>query len=111
MSDGPAFIPPVFGDPAFGETRIRGAHPFRRTLPDRVLRLLPEYEPEVKAAMARAASRAERALIVEVPTSGTEEVTPQPVPRAMWRRFTAQDVRDFALTYLACLAAVATFIF
>ena len=65
---------------------------FRRNLPDRVrsrLQMpLPSLEPEVAAAIERAALRS---------------------PPVNWRRLTGQDVRDFLLAYCACFIALQTF--
>lgn len=97
-------------------------HPFRQTLPPHVLRPLPEPEPEVADAMARA----------EAPLFQWDEgdkqddsvldlVTPLPALLAMPAAavaaaprpglITRQDVKDFLLAYCACLIAVGTFIF
>lgn len=68
-------------------------HAFRRNLPERVrarlLAPLPRLEPEVEAAMARAAVRS---------------------PDLDWRRMTAQDWRDFLLAYCACFIALQAFL-
>lgn len=70
------------GSAHFGSTR----HPFRATLPRRVLRTLPHYEPEVAARI--------------------EVVAPE--PRGF--RISSQDLRDFLLAYTACLIAAMTFL-
>ncbi|MDE2563510.1 MAG: hypothetical protein KGL48_14805 [Sphingomonadales bacterium] len=62
-------------------------HPFRRTLPPRVTRALPSFEPEVLAAIERAEVRLR-----------SPDVDPQ--------RVTRQDVKDFLLAYFACFMAV-----
>jgi len=67
-------------------------HPFRATLPLRVLRRLPQYEPEVRARMAAA-----------------EQADPAPAPRRAWR-ITAQDVKDFLIAYIACFMAVSAWL-
>lgn len=65
---------------------------FRRQLPDRVRSRLrapmPRWEPEVEAAMERAALRS---------------------PDMNWHRITAQDVRDFLLAYCAAFIALQVF--
>jgi len=69
-------------------------HPFRATLPPRVLRRLPVFEPEVQARMDAAAAAAAEA-----------EPAAEPVPaRRGW--ITKQDVRDFLVAYSACFLAV-----
>lgn len=72
------------GSAAYGSTR----HPFRASLPRRVLRELPRLEPEVAQALA------ER----------------QDAPRRWVWRITAQDVKDFLIAYCACLLAAMTFL-
>ena len=68
-------------------------HPFRATLPLRVLRQLPQYEPEVLAKMAEAAAReAAPDRLVEAPATG------RPL-------FTLGDLRDFLMAYTACFVA------
>ncbi|WP_068077820.1 hypothetical protein [Novosphingobium lentum] len=67
-------------------------HPFRRSLPPRVLRPLPTFEPEVIAAEQRAALAALR----------SPDVSP-------WK-FTRQDLKDFLLAYCACFIAVSVWI-
>lgn len=64
-------------------------HPFRATLPRRVLLPMPVHEPEVLAAMERAALRS------------------QPVD---WKRITLQDVKEFLMAYCACFMAIMAFI-
>lgn len=71
------------GSVAQGGTR----HPFRATLPKRVLRELPRLEPEVAQAQALA----------------------QKVPAPSVWRITTQDVKDFLIAYCACLLAAMTF--
>ncbi|MDF8334804.1 hypothetical protein [Novosphingobium cyanobacteriorum] len=66
-------------------------HPFRRSLPPRVLRPMPQFEPEVVAAMERAEMQLRS-------------------PDVNWKKLTLQDVKDFLLAYCACFLAVATFI-
>lgn len=68
-------------------------HPFRATLPQRVMHRLPEFEPEVRAAMERAAIRAE---------------APAAAPRRSF--LSMRDLRDFLLAYCACFTAVMAFI-
>ncbi len=67
-------------------------HSFRRNLPERVrARLaapLPEFEPEVEAAITRAGLRS---------------------PPVDWKHLSAQDVRDFLLAYCAAFIALQTF--
>lgn len=91
MNRSPAFATrsPIPGTASAG-------HPFRASLPARVLRALPRYEPEVLAAMRRA----EQAL-------AAAEVRSAPVDL---RRLTMQDVRDFLIAYCACFLAVMVFI-
>lgn len=69
-------------------------HPFRATLPRRVLHRLPEFEPEVRAAIERA------------------RLAPQPeqAPRPRRWALSAGDMRDFLLAYCACFTAVMAFI-
>ncbi|HEY6868305.1 MAG TPA: hypothetical protein VI199_00995 [Novosphingobium sp.] len=74
------------GATAYGSTR----HPFRASLPRRVLRELPRHEPEVIQAMGMAA--------------GTR--SPR---RAAWR-ISTQDLKDFLIAYIACLLAAMTFL-
>ncbi len=74
-------------------------HPFRATLPPRVLRPLPQHEPEVQArivAAERAAGQVEQAGQVKA-------------GRRRWR-ITAQDARDFLIAYIACFMAVSAWI-
>ena len=73
---------------------VLAGHPFRRTLPSHVLRPLPDFEPEVEAAMAR--------------QSALDGLRSPPVNP---RRITRQDVKDFLLAYCACFLAVSVFIF
>ncbi len=65
---------------------------FRSRLPEnvraRLIAPLPQFEPEVEAAMARQAVRS---------------------PDMHWRRITAQDLRDFLLAYCACFIALQAF--
>lgn len=65
------------------------SHPFRRTLPARVLRPLPAFEPEVIEAIRRAELRS---------------------PDVDWKRLRLQDVKDFLLAYCACFLAALAFI-
>ena len=82
----------TIGTARYGGTR----HPFRATLPRRVLRALPQPEPEVLARIEAA-----EAAQAEAPT--------QPAPR--WRfAVTGQDVKDFLVAYTACLLALLTFL-
>lgn len=67
----------------------RTGHPFRKTLPARVLVPLPEFEPEVAEAMQRA------------------ELRSKPVD---WKHVTLQDAKDFLLAYCACFLAAIAFI-
>lgn len=73
----------------FGTTN----HPFRATLPLRVLRRLPQHEPEVRARIAMAQQE-------------------EAAPAAEKRRplVTAQDVRDFLMAYVACFMAVSAWL-
>lgn len=64
-------------------------HPFRASLPRRVLLPMPVHEPEVLAAMERAALRS------------------QPMD---WKRITVQDVKEFLLAYCACFMAIMAFV-
>lgn len=88
------------------------SHPFRRTLPSRVLMRLPDYEPEVRSAMERAAldrAAAESAAIVpdvaDVRRSGDVGV---PASVSALGRISLQDVKDFLMAYCACLLAIGT---
>lgn len=75
---------------AFAEPPLRPAgHPFRASLPRRVLLPMPRYEPEVAAAMERAALRS------------------APVD---WKRLTLRDLREFLMAYCACFMAIMAFI-
>ena len=87
----------TIGTARYGGTR----HPFRATLPRRVLRLLPEVEPEVAARLAESACQVE----AQPAASATTEAKPQ-----RWLGITAQDVKDFLIAYIACLLAVMTFL-
>lgn len=82
----------TIGTARYGGTR----HPFRATLPRRVLRTLPQPEPEVLA-------RIEAAEAVQVEA---------PIQPASQSRFavTVQDVKDFLVAYTACLLALLTFL-
>lgn len=71
-----------------GPLRPPARHPFRASLPRRVLLPMPVHEPEVQAAMARAALRS------------------QPVD---WKRITVQDVKEFLMAYCACFMAIIAF--
>lgn len=73
------------GAMAYGSTR----HPFRASLPRRVLRELPRHEPEVARALAEQGAAT--------------------APRSAWR-ITAQDVKEFLIAYCACLLAAMTFL-
>lgn len=87
-----------------GAIRYGGArHPFRASLPRRVLRALPHHEPEVAARLAAAAARGDDG---ELPGAVAEVL---PAPRRGWR-ITTQDVKDFLIAYTACLLAVTTFL-
>jgi len=66
-------------------------HPFRATLPLRVLRRLPQYEPEVRARIEAAA-----------PPPASE-----PARRPL---VSAQDVKDFLIAYIACFMAVSAWL-
>lgn len=76
----------------FGTAR----HPFRAQLPLRTLRRLPRHEPEVQARIDAMEGAME---------GGAAE---QPAPRRSG--FTAQDIRDFLLAYVACFLAVSAFL-
>ncbi|MDE2620174.1 MAG: hypothetical protein KGL54_08435 [Sphingomonadales bacterium] len=83
----------TIGAARYGGTR----HPFRASLPRRVLRSLPEHEPEVAARIAE--------------RSAHGDGTSTPVePRRRWLGITTQDVKDFLIAYCACLLAVTTFL-
>jgi len=75
-------------------------HPFRATLPPRVLRRLPVFEPEVQARMDAAATTSAM--------SAAEPVTEQAPARRRW--ISRQDVRDFLIAYSACFLAVTAWI-
>ena len=65
-------------------------HPFRATLPSRVLHRLPVYEPEVRARL---------------------EVSSPPCEPAPDRwRLTTQDVKYFLIAYIACFLAISAWI-
>ncbi|MBC2666549.1 hypothetical protein H7F51_13565 [Novosphingobium flavum] len=77
-------------------------HPFRAALPQRVLRRLPRYEPEVQARMAAAEAKAEERAALEA------EAQAPTVRRRL--PFTAQDLRDFLLAYTACFIAASAWL-
>jgi hypothetical protein len=68
---------------------VLASHAFRRTLPARVLRPLPEFEPEVVEAIRRSAIRSKN---------------------VDWKHIGLQDIKDFLLAYCACFLAVSAFI-
>ena len=68
-------------------------HPFRATLPLRVLRRLPQHEPEVLA-------RIETAQQIDGATAGSGR---RPL-------ITLQDAKDFLLAYIACFLAVSAWL-
>ncbi|WP_298197321.1 hypothetical protein [Novosphingobium sp.] len=86
----------IIGTARYGGTR----HPFRATLPRRVLRSLPEVEPEVAARLAATAEDAATAPAAEAPEAKLRR----------WPGITTQDVKDFLIAYIACLLAVMTFL-
>lgn len=67
-------------------------HPFRATLPLRVLRRLPQHEPEVLA-------RIEMRQGADVPA-----------PEQKRALLTLQDVKDFLIAYVACFMAVSAWL-
>jgi len=75
-------------------------HPFRATLPPRVLRRLPVFEPEVQARMDAAAAAAAAAEAGPI-----DERVPA---RRRW--ISRQGLRDFLLAYSACFLAVTAWI-
>ena len=75
-------------------------HPFRATLPPRVLRRLPVFEPEVQARMDAVAAAA------AMPAA--EPVIEAAPARRRW--ISRQDVRDFLIAYSACFLAVTAWI-
>lgn len=75
-------------------------HPFRATLPPRVLRRLPVFEPEVQARMDAAAA------VAALPAA---EPVVEAAP-ACRRWISRQDVRDFLIAYSACFLAVTAWI-
>ncbi len=79
---------PMSRTASFGTAR----HPYRATLPLRVLRRLPSHEPEVRVRIAAAES-----------DDGEEAPPHRPL-------ITVQDVKDFLLAYCACFIAVSTFL-
>ncbi|MBC2668185.1 hypothetical protein ACFOON_11350 [Novosphingobium piscinae] len=83
----------------YGGTR----HPFRASLPRRVLRSLPHHEPEVAARLAAAAACGDNGEATDAAPAV------RPAPRRGWR-ITTQDVKDFLIAYTACLLAVTTFL-
>jgi len=67
-------------------------HPFRATLPLRVLRRLPQHEPEVRARIGSVQDA-------------------DPAPGETKRPFvTMQDVKDFLIAYVACFMAVSAWL-
>lgn len=87
----------TIGTARYGGTR----HPFRATLPRRVLRSLPELEPEVAARLAADAAASDAAA------SAADTII---APRKRWLGISTQDVKDFLIAYTACLLAVMTFL-
>ena len=73
----------------FGTAR----HPFRATLPLRVLRRLPQHEPEVRARIEAAVEQPE------------DYAAPRKRPLV-----TVQDVKDFLLAYCAFFMAASAFL-
>ena len=82
----------AIGPAVYGSTR----HPFRASLPRRVLRRLPEPEPEVLRSQAG--------------VDGLIAADAGPAPRRSVWRISVQDVKDFLIAYTACLLAVMTFL-
>lgn len=84
-------------------TNEAARHPFRANLPSHVFDLIeehgPEFEPEVKAALAKAKSADEPVLVSS--NADCEQ---------SWWQLTRSDVRGFASTYLATFLAVLVFI-
>jgi hypothetical protein len=90
-------------------------HPFRRSLPPHVLAQLPQAEPEVLAAMARAEAAAEKPLFQwdSAPRSLSHDCEAALIlPAAPQRRplVSRQDVKQFLMAYSACFLAVSAFI-
>lgn len=80
----------------FGPSR----HPFRSALPLRVLRRLPQYEPEVQARIA--------AMELQEPEApGGDTAADEPRQRGL---ITMQDAKDFLLAYVACFLAVSAWL-
>jgi len=75
--------------PPFASFGRAPGHPFRASLPRRVLLPMPVHEPEVIAAMERAALRS-------APMN--------------WKRITVQDVKEFLMAYCACFMAITAFL-
>ncbi len=67
-------------------------HPFRATLPLRVLRRLPQHEPEVR---------------VRIEAELRAEAAPAEERRSL---ITLQDAKDFLLAYVACFMAVSAWL-
>lgn len=93
------------------------SHPFRRTLPGRVLTRLPDYEPEVRSAMERAAlqqAATESAAIAPAEADARYFGNPcapaarGPAFASVRGRISLQDVKDFLMAYCACLLAIGT---
>lgn len=92
------------------------SHPFRRTLPSRVLMRLPDHEPEVRSAMERAAlarAATESASMEPAPfcagrDAGRSGDADAPAYRSVLGRISLQDVKDFLMAYCACLLAIGT---
>jgi len=74
-------------------------HPFRATLPPRVLLRLPVFEPEVQARIDAAARSA------EVQQAAESVIRP---PSRRW--INRADIRDFLLAYTACFLAVSAWL-
>lgn len=89
-------------------------HPFRRSLPPRVLQRLPQHEPEVAAAIARQET-AERPLWdwrgeTQRFAGDSEGALILPAVEQAPPSTLAQDLRHFAMAYAACFVAVSLFI-
>jgi hypothetical protein len=103
-------------------TSAGAGHPFRRSLPARVLAPLPQPEPEVLAAMARAEAAAEERLAAAEKPLFDWESAPRPLspdceaalvmpaPPQRSPLVSRQDVKQFLMAYSACFLAVSAFI-
>jgi hypothetical protein len=75
-------------------------HPFRATLPLRVLKRLPRMEPEVEARIVAAA-------VLEAAVGAGADTGAQ-AKRRRW--LSAQEMKEFLIAYIACFMAISAWI-